>query len=72
MLDFIDHKQFNAALLKVQHEFHEQDFLIVALHIGLSAFQQQTPEQRSGRLVTDRSLDANDRDMIALLFDDRQ
>src|SRR5260370_10131833 len=68
VLNFINHKQFDATFLKIQHEFHEENFFVVALDVGLPAFQQHAPQERPGRVLTDGSLDANDRNTIALLL----
>ncbi len=68
MLNLVNHKQFDATFLKIQHEFHEENFFVVALDVGLPAFQQHAPQERPGRVLTDGSLDANDRNTIALLL----
>ena len=72
MLDFIDHDQFDAALLDVEHQLHEQDLLVIPRHKGVPAFQDHAPEEGPGRLLTDGGLNADDGDAVALLFDHGQ
>ena len=67
-LDLIDHKEFDAALLNRQHEFHEQHFFVVARHLGSPAFQQHPPQQGSGAILADGSFNTDDGDAGAHLF----
>jgi len=57
-----------AAALKVEHQLHEQNFLIVAGCVDGTAFQQNALKQRLGRVIADRSIDLDDRYVIVLGF----
>src|SRR5260221_1724372 len=72
VLNLINPQEFDATLVEIQRQFHQQDLLVVVSHKGMAALQNHAPQEWPGSLITDGSLNADDRNTIPLLFRLRQ
>jgi hypothetical protein len=60
VLNLVNDKQFDSALLKIQDKLHKQNFLVVTPEIRLSTFQKHAPEEWLGGVLASICFYAND------------